>query len=359
MITLLTPLKRLAVITSGSWAIVLGAGQLVTPASAAVEDTTVPITATAGDGDDDAGRRLATLKNRQMEEIDRRGRDGGDAKKGDAKGGDKAKAQAKAKSEATDGKKDGDGKGDEAKSSGSKGGGSGGSEAKSSDGGGNGGGGGDVILESGWPSFTAKHELGNRSAHDDGSINEWAPGYYIAHNGTAPGNAIAASNVGDVIIIDGNAVTITSRFMRDLTDGYEQVRIDAGDSAVIFQTCLGDDVNNIMLTGTCPTLGPFHDEHVKEWAAAWERYNAYNNQKATEEAQQAQQAWQEQSYDPVYIEYGDGTTSQDYSVQEAPQQDYYVPDEIQLENGGGGGSSSVEWSSTGSGGVSVEWGQLQ
>lgn len=107
------------------------------------------------------------------------------------------------------------------------------------------------------PSFVAKHMLWDDYAHDDGSINEWADGWYNAHNWSEPGKAIVSLGIGDVIIIDGIPITITDRFYCDVDDYYERIRTEVGEWSVIFQTCLGDGAHNIILTGRSPQLGPF------------------------------------------------------------------------------------------------------
>lgn len=110
--------------------------------------------------------------------------------------------------------------------------------------------------EPAWPSFWAKHRIMDYYAHDDGSINEWAPGYYVAHSTSSAGQAIHESGVGSVIIIDGTPVTIDSRQYRSVDDDYEGIRESLGADCVIFQTCDGGGMN-LILTGHADGWGPF------------------------------------------------------------------------------------------------------
>jgi hypothetical protein len=107
-----------------------------------------------------------------------------------------------------------------------------------------------------YPSFWAKHDLFNYAGHDDGSINEWAPGYYDAHAWSEAGQAIHASYPGDVIVIDGMPIRIVSREYASEHESYESIRGRLGNDVVIFQTCAEGD-QMLLLSGTCDGYGPF------------------------------------------------------------------------------------------------------
>lgn len=107
------------------------------------------------------------------------------------------------------------------------------------------------------PSFSAKHRLWDYYAHDDGSINEWAPGWFVTHDWSESGKAILSLGVGDTIVIDGIPIEITSRGSCLVDDDYESVRSNLGGQCVVLQTCAGDGVHNVLLTGMGEGMGPY------------------------------------------------------------------------------------------------------
>lgn len=152
--------------------------------------------------------------------------------------------------------------------------------------------GGDVEPGPSWPSFVAKHETLNYSAHDDGSINEWAPGYYDAHDWSEAGQAIHASDVGDVIIIDDTPVTITGRCYLSEYETYEDIRARLGNDCVIFQTCAGAGTI-LVLTGHADGWGPFGTLGAEQPSVSEDRVvysNIYGTFDTPEEAEAAIEA---------------------------------------------------------------------
>lgn len=159
-----------------------------------------------------------------------------------------------------------------------------------------------------WPSFWAKHQIMDYHAHDDGSINEWAPGYYVAHSTSEAGQAIHASDVGSVIIIDGTPVTIDSRQYRSEYESYEGIRETFGSNCVIFQTCADGDMN-LVLTGHADGWGPFEtvgggldangnpveEEHVT-YVNAYGEFSSYEEAEAARIAMEEQEAQEEQAF---------------------------------------------------------------
>lgn len=107
------------------------------------------------------------------------------------------------------------------------------------------------------PSFSAKHRLWDYYAHDDGSINEWAPGWFVTHDWSEAGKTILSLGVGDTIVIDGIPIEITSRGSCLVDDDYESVRSNLGGQCVVLQTCAGDGVHNVLLTGMGEGMGPY------------------------------------------------------------------------------------------------------
>lgn len=172
--------------------------------------------------------------------------------------------------------------------------------------------------DSSWPSFWPKHALWDYYAHDDGSMNEWAEGWFVAHHWSEAGAAISGLYEGDVIIIDGVPITIVNREYRSVDETYESIRGDVGAWGVIFQTCLGDGATNIILTGTADGMGPYdvpdrdqsfdfedttYEEHVT-WVNEYGEFDTYEEAVAAAEwhYQQEYQQWldeqeqQEESY---------------------------------------------------------------
>ena len=122
------------------------------------------------------------------------------------------------------------------------------------------------------PSFSAKHMIADYHAHDDGSLNEWYYGYYIAHSCSPAGQAIASAGIGDSIVVDGTEVRIYDEAVRPDWVSYEDMRAEFGTDCVLFQTCAGDGANNLMRIGHADGWGPFpalsdnvvYEEHYEE-----------------------------------------------------------------------------------------------
>lgn len=124
------------------------------------------------------------------------------------------------------------------------------------------------------PSFSAKHMIADYHAHDDGSLNEWYYGYYIAHSWSPAGQAIANAGIGDSIVVDGTEVRIYDEAVRPDWVSYEDMRAEFGTDCVLFQTCAGDGANNLMRIGHADGWGPFpalsdnviYEEYYEEYA---------------------------------------------------------------------------------------------
>jgi hypothetical protein len=117
------------------------------------------------------------------------------------------------------------------------------------------------------PSFQAKHAIKDYHAHDDGSLNEWYYGYYIAHDWSPAGQAIANAGIGDSIIVDGTEVRIYDVAVRPDGGTYENMRADFGTDCVLFQTCAGDGANVLMsqvqdILNFFAERRQYSDEHV-------------------------------------------------------------------------------------------------
>lgn len=115
-------------------------------------------------------------------------------------------------------------------------------------------------------SFWPKVAHLDRCAHDDGSIVEWAPGYYVAHDWSEPGQILLAAEIGSVIEVNGVPITICDMFTVPDDAIYEDIRANVGPWLAIFQTCY-DETSTLILTGT-GNIGPFETISPR---AEWER----------------------------------------------------------------------------------------
>ena len=86
-------------------------------------------------------------------------------------------------------------------------------------------------------------------AHDDGSIVEWAPGYYIAHDWSEWGNLIHALNIGDRINISNIDATVSGIYEVSKYLPYENIRDEiTGWDTICFQTCIPYSDYNTVVT---------------------------------------------------------------------------------------------------------------
>lgn len=83
--------------------------------------------------------------------------------------------------------------------------------------------------------------IGDCHAHDLGALVEWSPGYYVAHDWSAPGKAITEMEQGDLVMLDGKELRIDGTATIDSRTRLNAVRDMCGHDAIIFQTCLSDD----------------------------------------------------------------------------------------------------------------------
>lgn len=105
-------------------------------------------------------------------------------------------------------------------------------------------------------SLYARKAYFDYSAHDDGSITEWNPGFFIAHNWSEAGQIITATQVGGIIRLNDHDITICERHIVNEDMYYEDIRNMAGPDKVIFQTC-ADGPNNLLLFGKSDAFGPY------------------------------------------------------------------------------------------------------
>lgn len=83
--------------------------------------------------------------------------------------------------------------------------------------------------------------MGDPHAHDLGALVEWVPGYYVAHDWSAPGKAIARMGRGDLVMLDGQGLRIDGTATISSRTSLDAVRGMCGRDAIIFQTCISDD----------------------------------------------------------------------------------------------------------------------
>ena len=96
----------------------------------------------------------------------------------------------------------------------------------------------------------AKHALNSLYAHDDGSLNEYAEGYFVAHSDTAYGQAIAGLYSGAVVSVDGREIVIDGYTYDNYNSGnLWEIRDRVGWDKVCFQTCVGGNGDVIIYYG--------------------------------------------------------------------------------------------------------------
>ena len=79
------------------------------------------------------------------------------------------------------------------------------------------------------------------SANEDGSLSEWQTDWFISHDWSDYGIAIANLEPGDVVTVNGKTILVLGRQLWPSGsinwDIYDQI----GWDKVVFQTCLGDE----------------------------------------------------------------------------------------------------------------------
>ena len=136
----------------------------------------------------------------------------------------------------------------------------------------------------------SKHELGSYTAHDDGSLNEFDEGYFVAHAGTAYGVGIAELYPGAVVNVNGRDVVIEGYTYDNYTTGYvEDLRDRIGWDKVCFQTCIDTNGNTIIYYGSYAdgsTATPTRTAREEEYAARWAAHEQYLEENAAQVAKQ-------------------------------------------------------------------------
>ena len=83
---------------------------------------------------------------------------------------------------------------------------------------------------------------GASSAPADGSLSQWKPGYYIAHDWSANGKRIAALGSGSKVEINGIYYQYVSQMSVELasTRYYDVINFANANNGIAFQTCIGN-----------------------------------------------------------------------------------------------------------------------
>lgn len=157
-------------------------------------------------------------------------------------------------------------------------------------------------------SFWPKVDHFATNAHDDGSVVEWAPGFYIAHNWSDGGQAILSADIGQTIEVYGTPITICERFRVANDSTYEALRTEAGPWRAIFQTCSGQG-DTLILFGE-GDIGPFEIEGPY---AEWQESQQQQTDTETvvyETVTTYEVTYDQTTYEPIALEYegaADGT----------------------------------------------------
>ena len=134
----------------------------------------------------------------------------------------------------------------------------------------------------------AKHAFGSLHAHDDGSLNEYDEGYFVAHSGTTYGIGIANLYPGAVVTVNGRDVVIEGCVYDNyLTGDVGRVRDSIGWDKVCFQTCVDNNGNVVIYYGHYvdgSTAAPQHEAREEEYAARWEAHQKYLEENAAQVA---------------------------------------------------------------------------
>ena len=90
--------------------------------------------------------------------------------------------------------------------------------------------------------WVAVENLDFESANEDGSLSVWQPGWYIAHDWSDYGMAIADLEPGDAVTVNGDTILILGKkqWLQDAYTNWDIYDVIGWDKYV-FQTCLGDE----------------------------------------------------------------------------------------------------------------------
>ena len=111
-----------------------------------------------------------------------------------------------------------------------------------------------VVFDFGFP----RQAYLDYGAHDDGSIVEWMPGYYVAHSWSDYGKAILGLREGDEVLVSGERLRVSGIHSVGRDVDYEEVRLSfVGTDTVCLQTCLDGTADNRVVTCVSDTVA--HD----------------------------------------------------------------------------------------------------
>lgn len=91
--------------------------------------------------------------------------------------------------------------------------------------------------------FESVYQVDDYTANDDGTLGWWQANWYTAHDWSENGEKIAAMRPGDVVVIDGYAITVEGKFIWPQESTYMEIMRRVGWDATVLQTCLGDNEN--------------------------------------------------------------------------------------------------------------------
>lgn len=135
----------------------------------------------------------------------------------------------------------------------------------------------------------AKRAFGSLHAHDDGSLNEYDEGYFVAHAGTTYGNGIANLYPGAVVNVNGRQIVIEGyTYSNYNNEGLGYLRDRVGWDKVCFQTCTDNNGNVIVYYGRYTdgsSASPTYEAQQKEYAARWAAHEKYLAENAAQKAQ--------------------------------------------------------------------------
>lgn len=101
-----------------------------------------------------------------------------------------------------------------------------------------------TIVDFGWPRVA----YFDYHAHDDGSVVEWAPGWFNAHSTSSWGQLMLALEVGDEVMVNGETATVTNLVAVSELMPYEDIREQiAGWDTICFQTCIEGTGQHLMV----------------------------------------------------------------------------------------------------------------
>lgn len=145
---------------------------------------------------------------------------------------------------------------------------------------------------------------GSYHAHDDGSLVEWEPGYYIAHNWSEAGEKISGLSVGSVFRLNGNTYTVDAvdEFSEDIK--YEDTRSIVGWDALCLQTCIPN--SGVFKLAYVSGVGDF-SSYIHElgyWTSRDECYSKLEQPEVVEEEVVYEYEEPVDSPEPVPMAYG-------------------------------------------------------